>query len=200
MENHMGRTAESIQVSSSKSGALTIGLCFLVAVLEGFDIQALGVVVPKLRPLFGFDDSQMKWILAMSNIGLVFGATVGGRLADRIGRKPVFIASVLMFGLFTLATAFAYNYESFLVIRFFTGLGFGAALPNMMAIAAEISPPESRALTASAMFCGMPFGGGTSALVTQLLPLDATWQALFFIGGILPALLVPALYFFMPET
>src|SRR5215831_613197 len=116
----MAQTAETIPVSFSKSTALTIALCFLVAILEGFDIQALGVVVPKVQPLFGFDNSQTKWILAMSNIGLVFGASIGGGLADRIGRKPVFIASVLIFGVFTLATAYANSYGSFLVIRFLT--------------------------------------------------------------------------------
>jgi MFS transporter, AAHS family, 3-hydroxyphenylpropionic acid transporter len=85
-------------------------------------------------------------------------------------------------------------------VRFCAGLGFGAALPNMMAVAAEISVPQKRALIAAAMFCGMPLGGGTSALLTQLLPRDFDWRVLFIVGGVFPLLLAPAMHFLMAET
>lgn len=180
--------------------AITVALCFLVAVVEGFDIQAMGVAAPKLAPQFGFDPGQMGWIFSISNIGLVIGAGLGGRFADRVGRKPVFIGAVLAFGLFTLLTSLVGTFEALFVVRFCAGLGFGAALPNMMALAAEVSAPEKRASTAAVMFCGMPLGGGTSALLTQLLPPDFDWRILFEIGGILPLLLAPTIYFLMPET
>ncbi|WP_129645646.1 3-(3-hydroxy-phenyl)propionate transporter MhpT [Peristeroidobacter agariperforans] len=180
--------------------AITVALCFLVAVVEGFDIQAMGVAAPKLAPQFGFDPKQMGWIFSISNIGLVIGAGLGGRLADRVGRKPVFIGAVLAFGLFTLLTSLVGTFEALFVVRFCAGLGFGAALPNMMALAAEVSAPEKRASTAALMFAGMPLGGGTSALLTQLLPSGFDWRILFEIGGILPLLLAPTIYFLMPET
>jgi AAHS family 3-hydroxyphenylpropionic acid transporter len=180
--------------------AITVVLCFLVAVVEGFDIQAMGVAAPRLAPQFGFDPRQMGWIFAISNIGLVVGAGLGGRFADRVGRKPVFIGAVLAFGIFTLLTSLVSTYEALFAVRLCAGLGFGAALPNMMALAAEVSVPEKRASSAAAMFCGMPLGGGTSALLTQLLPPDFDWRILFEIGGILPLLLAPTIYFLMPET
>jgi len=179
---------------------VTVGLCFLIAVLEGFDIQAMGVAAPSLAREFAFAPAQMKWIFSISNIGLVIGASFGGWLADRWGRKPVFIAAVAIFGAFTLLTTLSGTYETLLAVRFCAGLGFGAALPNMMAIASEISRPEKAAFTAAAMFCGMPVGGGLSALVTQLLPHGFDWRELFLLGGILPLLLIPALLRLMPET
>jgi AAHS family 3-hydroxyphenylpropionic acid transporter len=180
--------------------AVTVGLCFLVAVLEGFDIQAMGVAAPRLAPQFALDARQMGWVFSISNIGLVIGASLGGWLADKHGRKPVLIGAVAMFGCFTLGTAFTGGYESLLAARFFAGLGFGAALPNMVAIAAEISRPQKAASAAAAMFCGMPFGGGLAALTTQLLPIDFDWRTLFIVGGLLPVLLIPALHRLMPET
>jgi AAHS family 3-hydroxyphenylpropionic acid transporter len=182
------------------SAAVTVALCFFVAMVEGFDIQAIGVAAPKLAPQFGLLPNELGWIFAISNVGLVIGASFGGRLADRVGRKPVFIGAVVTFGLFTLATTVASTFLSLFLVRFCAGLGFGAALPNMMAVAAEISTPERRATTATIMFCGMPLGGGTSALLTQVLPPDFDWRVLFVVGGVLPLLLAPALYAFMPET
>ena len=182
------------------SPAITIALCFLVAVVEGFDIQAIGVAAPRLAPQFGLSPGQMGWIFAISNIGLVIGASVGGWLADRVGRRPVFVGSVLIFGTFTLLTTLTSTFAPLFAVRFCAGLGFGAALPNMMAVATEISVPERRATTAAAMFCGMPLGGGSSALLTQLLPPDFDWRVLFIVGGIFPLLLAPALHFLMAET
>lgn len=184
----------------ARSAAVTIALCFLVAVVEGFDIQAIGIAAPRLAPQFGLTPGEMSWIFAASNIGLVIGASFGGWFADRVGRKPVFIAAVVIFGLFTLLTTVASTFAVFVVVRFCAGLGFGAAIPNMMAVAAEVSAPERRAVTAAAMFCGMPIGGGTSALLTQVLPPDFDWRVLFIVGGIFPLLLAPALHFFMTET
>ena len=112
----------------------------------------------------------------------------------------MFMAAVVLFGAFTVITAMVGSYETLLSVRFCAGLGFGAALPNMMAIAAEISRPEKAASTAAIMFCGMPVGGGLSALVTQVLPSGFDWRVLFLMGGVLPILLVPALWKFMPET
>jgi AAHS family 3-hydroxyphenylpropionic acid transporter len=180
--------------------AMTVGLCFLIAVLEGFDIQAMGVAAPRLAREFAFEPKQMGWIFSVSNIGLVIGAMFGGWLADKAGRKPLFVAAVAVFGAFTVLTAAIKSYEMLLIVRFCAGLGFGAALPNMMAIAAEISRPEKAAFTAAVMFCGMPVGGGLSALVTQLLPAGFDWRVLFLMGGILPVILVPVLWKLMPET
>jgi MFS transporter, AAHS family, 3-hydroxyphenylpropionic acid transporter len=181
------------------AAATTIGLCFAVAMLEGFDIQAMGVAAPKLAPALHLKPDQMGWVFSISNVGLVIGAGFGGRLADRVGRKPVFIGAVGCFGLFTIATLLAGGFASLFAARFGAGLGFGAALPNMMAIAAEISRPDRRASTAVAMFCGMPLGGGLSALIAQSLPDGSDWRTLFEIGGALPLLIIPALMLFMRE-
>jgi AAHS family 3-hydroxyphenylpropionic acid transporter len=179
---------------------VTVALCFAVAVLEGFDIQAIGVAAPRLAPELGLASGQMGWIFAISNIGIVIGASIGGWLADRIGRKPVFMGAVTTFGIFTLGTAMAPGFAPLFIVRFLVGLGFGAALPNMMAVAAEISAPQRRTVIAAAMFSGLPFGGGTSALVTQILPPDFDWRVLFYMGGSLPLVIVPALYLRMSET
>lgn len=182
------------------STATTVVLCFLVAVVEGFDIQAIGVAAPRLAPELGLSSGALGWIFSFGNVGFVVGAMIGGWLADRIGRKPVFVGAVFLFGLFTLATTVTGTFLPLLSVRFLAGMNFGAALPIMMAVAAEVTTPQRRSLTASMMFCGMPFGGGLSALLTQAFPPDFDWRLLFYIGGAIPIALVPVLWAFLPET
>lgn len=180
--------------------AVAIALCMAVAVLEGFDIQAMGVAMPRLGPEFGLDSDAKGLLFSVNNVGMVLGAAVGGWLADRTGRRPVLLCAVALFGLFTLWISIAKSYEALVGARFLAGLGFGAALPNMMAIAAELSSPTRRAITASLVFCGLPIGGGTVALLTQVFPTEFDWRVWFIIGGALPLVLLPGLRWLLPET
>ncbi len=185
-------------VRAANGAAITVALCFAVAILEGFDIQAMGVAAPKLGPELKLDKAILGQALSASNIGLVIGAALGGWLADKLGRKPVLIGSVLTFGLFTLATMVAKSYETMFAVRLLTGLGFGAALPNIMSMAADVATKDKRGSTAAMMFCGMPVGGGIVALISWLS--QPEWRTLFLIGGLAPILIAPALYFLMKET
>jgi AAHS family 3-hydroxyphenylpropionic acid transporter len=184
--------------SAVKGGAVTVGLCFLVAVLEGFDIQAMGVAAPKLGAELNLAKDVLGEALSAANIGLVLGAILGGWLADQFGRKAVLIGAVLGFGVFTLLTMHARGFEMLFLARLGAGFGFGAALPNIMALSAEVAPPGKRGSTGTMMFCGMPLGGGTVALISWLgLGLD--WRHLFLIGGLAPLLLAPLIFFMMKE-
>jgi MFS family permease len=115
-------------------------------------------------------------------------------------RKPVLLGSVAAFGLFSLLTATAHSYDALLWARLATGLGFGGAMPNLIAVAVEISKPERRAATVSAMFCGMPAGGATSALIARLAGDSLEWRTIFIAGGALPLLLLPVIFLLLPET
>jgi AAHS family 3-hydroxyphenylpropionic acid transporter len=181
------------------SAGLIVLICFFIAALEGYDIQAFGVSVSKLAPEFGLNPSQIGHAASAAMIGLVLGAIGGGWLADRIGRKPVLLGSVAAFGVFSVVTALTHDFNHMLLARLITGLGFGGAMPNLIAVATEISPPNRRAATVTTMFCGMPAGGACVALLARFAP-DLDWRTIFMIGGVLPILLLPVIFFFLPET
>lgn len=178
---------------------VAVGLCFAVMVVEGFDIQAMGVAAPALGPELKLSREVLGQALSASNIGLVIGAIAGGWLADVFGRKPVLVAAVVTFGLFTLVTMQASSFEMLFAARLMTGLGFGGALPNVMAIAAEVADERKRGSTAAMMFCGMPAGGSAVALLSWLGH-QGEWRLLFLVGGIIPLVLAPVLIFAMRET
>src|SRR6185503_17475226 len=137
---------------------VTVALCLLCAVLEGFDIQAMGVAAPRLIPEFGLSPSQMGLVFSISNIGLVIGAAFGGWLAARVGRKPVFIGAVATFGVFTLGIALASNFTMLFALSFLAGLGFGGPTPKIMAMPTELRAPGCGAQSAGIIFCGRPWG------------------------------------------
>ena len=177
-----------------------VALCFVVAALEGYDIQAFGIAAPRLPPALHLGPSQVGWAGSAAMLGLMLGAFVGGGLADRIGRKPVLVASVAAFGLFSIVTALTHTYETLALARFLTGLGFGGAMPNLIAVAGEISSANRRAATTTSMFCGIPAGGSAVALLAQLGGASLDWRTLFLIGGALPLLVAPLIALLLPET
>ena len=196
----MGKAKDLEKIAGRTSPGVVIAICFLIAGLEGYDIQAFGVAAPRLVHEFGLVPSQQGWVASIAMVGLVVGAMIGGWLADRIGRKPVLLAAVLCFGACSIWTAYSPDYPILLLARLATGLGFGGAMPNLIAIAAEITPPKRRGVVTSAMFCGMPAGGTAVALVARLSPEHSDWRLLFLIGGILPLVLVPLVQTLLPET
>ena len=78
--------------------------------MEGLDLQATGIAAGGIAQAFALDKMQMGWIFSAGILGLLPGALVGGMLADRYGRKRILISSVALFGLFSLATAIAWDF------------------------------------------------------------------------------------------
>jgi len=195
----MGASLQGKSLGGAGAG-LVVFVCFLIAAVEGYDIQAFGVAAPKMIPELGLNPAQQGWAGSAAMIGLVMGAFAGGWLADRYGRKPVLLGSVAAFGIFSLVTATAQSYDALLWARLATGLGFGGAMPNLIAVAVEISRPARRAATVSAMFCGMPVGGATSALIARLAGDGLEWRTIFVAGGVLPLALLPLIFLLLPET
>ncbi|MDZ3991372.1 3-(3-hydroxy-phenyl)propionate transporter MhpT [Pseudomonas sp. Teo4] len=179
--------------------ALTIGLCFLVALLEGLDLQAAGIAAPGMAAAFGLDKLQMGWVFSAGILGLLPGALVGGWLADRLGRKRVLIGSVALFGLFSLATAHAWSLPSLLLARLLTGVGLGAALPNLIALTSEAAGQRLRGSAVSLMYCGVPLGAAIAAGI-GIAGYSGDWQRAFHVGGAGPLLILPLLALYLPES
>ncbi|MFU0964358.1 3-(3-hydroxy-phenyl)propionate transporter MhpT [Kluyvera ascorbata] len=177
----------------------TVGLCFLVALMEGLDLQAAGIAAVGIAQAFTLDKMQMGWIFSAGILGLLPGALFGGMLADRYGRKKVLLGSVALFGLFSIATALAWDYPTLVFARLMTGVGLGAALPNLIALTSEAAGPRFRGTAVSLMYCGVPIGAALAAAMGAS-GLAQAWQTIFWVGGIVPLLLVPLLMFRLPES
>jgi AAHS family 3-hydroxyphenylpropionic acid transporter len=163
---------------------------------EGFDVQSAGVAAAGLRAEFGPSPFWLGILFAASGAGLLLGAVVGGRLADRIGRKPVLVGSLAAFGLCSLLTALAGNMQSLSAMRFVTGFGLGGAMPNLIALTADVAASRSRNGSIAATYIGMPLGAAVAGLIASTLALEA-WRTIFLLGGIAPLVVAPLLAAFL---
>ena len=185
--------------SDNKHSVITVAICFLIAVIEGLDIQAAGIAAAGIREAFGLDSSQLGVFFSAGILGLLPGALIGGRYSDRIGRKKVLIWSVAIFALFTLCTVWVNSFNSLLLVRFLAGAGLGAAMPNLITLASEAVKPENRGRAVGLMYCGMPVG---AAILSYIASLDfgSNWKNIFYLGGLLPIIVLPIMIKFLPES
>ena len=186
--------AADLTISSARR---TLLFCFLAALCEGLDVQAAGVAAGGIKQQFQPTAAALGLFFSASNVGLILGALVGGRLADRIGRKAVLIVSIALFGAFSLLTSLAWDMPSLTWARALTGLGLGGAMPNLIALAADTSRADSHNTSIATTYLGMPLGGAIASLIIFVVPADA-WRLVFRAGGVAPLLIVPLMIRFMP--
>jgi len=188
-----------MHATSPRDRTITILLCVLVALCEGIDLQAAGVAAAGIGAEFKPSPDQFGTFFSASTFGLFLGAIIGGRLADRIGRKKVLVVSIGLFGLFSLLTSLALDVHSLIWARALTGLGLGGALPMLLALVTESSASEQQSARVAMVYAAMPLGGAAASLLIMLIA-TSHWRTIFIVGGVFPLLLVPLLAISLPES
>lgn len=179
---------------------LILVLCFLAVALDGFDTAIIGFIATSLVQEWGIDKTALGPVMSAALVGLAVGALAAGPLADRIDRKKVLVISLLLFGGFSLLTAFAGSLSTLTLLRFLTGLGLGAAMPNAATLMSEYAPQRCRALMVNLMFCGFPLGSSLGGFSSAWLIPHFGWQSVMVLGGVMPLLLVLVLIAALPES
>ncbi|WP_447790867.1 MFS transporter [Pseudomonas farris] len=176
------------------------GLCFVVAILDGFDTQAIAFTGPSIIQAFGLGAGALAPILTAGIVGMVLGAMALGLMGDKFGRRPTIIGSVALFGIASLATAFAQTMEQILVLRFIAGLGMGGATPVVLSLAAEYGSAKRRGTIMTTVLLGLPAGAILGGLLAAKMLPSIGWQGIFAVGGIVPLILLAVLILALPES
>jgi AAHS family 4-hydroxybenzoate transporter-like MFS transporter len=179
---------------------LILVLCAWIALLDGFDTQAIAYVAPVIAEQWGIAMSGFGPIFGVGLAGLTVGAFILSPAADRFGRKSIILLSVLLFGIFAVITSRATTLNELLIYRFLTGLGLGGAMPNIIALTSEYAPKRMRAILIAVMFCGFPLGSTIGGVISAPLISSFGWQSVFLLGGILPLVTLVALFIWLPES
>jgi MFS transporter, AAHS family, 3-hydroxyphenylpropionic acid transporter len=169
-------------------GRTALILCAAAALLEGFDSQSMGVAAPMLFKEFAIAPSQGGVIFSAATLGLFFGAAIGGRTADYLGRKQFLTGSLLLFGVCSLLTSLVHTTQLIIVMRVLTGLGLGGAMPNLIAIASEAIDAKRRVSAVTLVMAALPLGGALAGVLALAGLLGWGWRWIFVVGGLAPIL------------
>ena len=112
--------------------------------LDAMDVGLISYVMAALAATWKLENTQLSWIGSIGFVGMMIGASVGGLLADRLGRRNVFALTLLVYGLATGAAAFSTGVAMLIVLRFIVGLGLGAELPVASTLVSEYAPQRIR--------------------------------------------------------
>lgn len=174
--------------------------CGFLVTIDGFDIGGIAFVVPVVAPLWKVPPAGFGPVFLSTLVGVLIGTLSAGLLADRYGRKRVVLGAVLIFSCFELGTIPVGAVNSFIAVRFLTGLGIGALMPISIALTAEYAPTRMRTTVTAIMFLGFPLGVGAGGFIAAELIPAYGWQAMFVLGGGLPLLVLPVAALALPES
>ena len=190
-------------LANSRIGPLqkrVFALCLLTLIIDGFDVQAMGYLVPALVTDWAVDRSEFGTVLPAANFGVLIGSLLFSPLADKIGRRPVLVWATLWFAVMTLAAAGAQNVTQLFWLRLIGGIGMGCIIPNATALIGEYSPAARRVTLMMTITVGFTAGGAIAGFVARALIPAFGWQSVFVVGGAIPLLIAVAMFVALPES
>jgi MFS transporter, AAHS family, 4-hydroxybenzoate transporter len=179
---------------------MAIVLCSAVAFLDGVDSQSIALAAPLIADTLSLTRVALGPVFSAGVLGAMIGAVIFGPLGDRVGRKRMLVVAAIVFGAFTIATAYANSFTLLLAARFLAGVGLGGATPCFIALASEYAPRRRRATVASLIWAAFPLGGSLGGFVNGAILRNYGWQVMFMVGGILPILVAGILLVWLPES
>src|SRR4029077_3723443 len=175
-------------------------LCAAAMFVDGFDTLAIGYVAPALSAALGLKPDALALVFAAGGLGAILGGLVLAPYADRVGRKPIIVGSLVFFAIGTLLISLANTVPQLIWMRFAIGLGLGGVVPNALALTAESMPKKFRVTLVLMTWLGFSFGSAVSGPITAHILDTHSWRAAFVFGGILPIVITPLLVLMLPES
>lgn len=173
---------------------------FLIFFCDGLDTGIIGFIAPQLLDDWGISKPQLAPVMSAALVGMSIGALMSGPLADKLGRKGVIISTCLLFSIFTVLCGIATSTQELMFYRFVTGLGLGAAMPNISTLVSEYMPAKRRAFLTGLAGCGFMLGISFGGVLSAYLLESMGWAKVIMIGGVIPLFLVAILIFKLPES
>jgi benzoate transport len=168
--------------------------------LDGFDVLSISFASPGIAQEWGIDRGALGIVLSMELIGMAIGSVFLGGVADKIGRRPTILGCLLVMSVGMLMATTVTGLVSLSIWRVVTGLGIGGMLASINAVAAEFSNTRRRDLSVSLMSIGYPVGAVLGGLVAAQLLRGNDWRTVFYFGSGVTALLIPVVFFVVPES
>ncbi|WP_295645162.1 MFS transporter [uncultured Corynebacterium sp.] len=169
--------------------------------LDAMDVGLISFIMAALAAQWHLTKTETSWLGSVGFVGMAIGATLGGLLADKFGRRNVFAATLLIYGIATGASALAGSLAVLIALRFVVGLGLGAELPVASTLVSEFSPRKARGRMVVLLEAFWAVGWIAAACIGAFIvsSSDAGWRwALAF--GCVPAIYALVIRLGLPES
>ena len=182
---------------------LVVFLGFLLNLADGIDVVAMSVTAPSVAAAWGLERAALGPLFSAALFGMAIGAAGLAPLSDRLGRRLLLVAAMLLVGLSMLAVSWIESMASvtvFSILRFVSGLGIGVIFGSAPALASEFMPSRYRSLAVSLVVMGYPVGAVLAGPIANALIPDYGWTAVFMAGGVLTLSIAVVTWALLPES
>ncbi len=198
MINSSALSSPSATLSAAARWRLVI-IAFITIVLDGFDTTSISFVVPTLAVEWGLSPAAFTSAFVTTSVGAVVGYLASGSLTNRLGARKAILCSVLVFALGSFLTVLAQSVFVLATLRLITGIGLGMVLAPTVAMATENFPAHRRELITILVVSGVGFGSVLGGVFGGRLIAAHGWASIYWVGGFLPLVLLPFLWFGLPR-
>lgn len=177
-------------------------LCWIAVLLDGFDAVVLGAVMPSMieDPEFQLTAASGTVVATVGLVGMMIGALGMGWATDKFGRRKLLIGAVVLFSMFTLGMAFVDSIFLFGLLRFLAGVGLGGCLPTGISMVTEFAGRNRTGKSTTLMMTGYHVGAVLTAALALVVVQSLNWHAMFILEALPALVLVPLMYFYLPES
>ena len=176
-------------IDAHRSWAL-LGISFALVMIDGYDLFIVSFVAPLIAKDLHLDFGNIGSVFAAGLAGSMVGGLLLGQIADRAGRRPILVISLVVVGIATMLCSMAHSFMAFAALRFVAGFALGGLLAAIVPLVAEHFPPRRRSVAVTVMFIGYPLGAVVGGAITAAL-ISFGWRNLFLGAGSVTLLLVP---------
>ena len=178
----------------------TVFICTLINMLDGFDVLVMSFAAASVSSEWTLSPYQLGILLSAGLFGMAIGSISLGALADRLGRKRLVNICLVIITAGMFASAYSENQEQLLAFRFVTGIGIGGMLATLTTLVSEYSNESSRGLCIGFLQSGYPLGALIGGVVSVYLIDSFGWRSLFIFGGSLSLIMLPFVFWKLPES
>jgi AAHS family 4-hydroxybenzoate transporter-like MFS transporter len=171
-----------------------------VIFIDGFNIQVMGYLMPKLVEVWHLPKGIVGPIISSGLFGVFTGYLLLSPFATRIGHRRMILGCTLLVGLGTLATTWATDALTLMLLRYVTGIALGASNPSAVLVISDFVPRRVRSTFVAAAIVGVSLGSLTAGQVAILVLDRFGWQGVLWVGGVAPLALTAILFALTPDT
>lgn len=179
---------------------IIVAICFILNFNDGIDVLVVSFTGSEIAAEWALSKAELGYVFSAGLVGMTAGCFVLAPLGDKIGRRTVFLISLLLISSGMLLIYFAATYRLLLIFRVITGLGIGGILPNLATVVSGFSNNKSRDFNVGFIQAGWPLGSILTGFFTAWAIPAFGWRFAYLIAGLVSSSMLVVVYFFMPES